>query len=106
MQDTVKFIVEHTEGFTLVETKGAKGYIVDLTLEEVSFITVQNMPGVKAALNGTIYRYPQKLLVTQSLTGSGKIGGDTSDGAVKDAVKEGVKTTMNVSVLPTLKKQP
>jgi hypothetical protein len=104
MQDALKAAVTQTPGFTLDKTVVPKGYTVNLTLAEVSFITLQGMPGVKALLDGAVASYPAKLLVSSSLFGSAKIGGDTSDGAVKDAVKEAVKVTMRDSIFPTIKR--
>lgn len=97
------------EGFTTEAPKNGEGYEVSLTLTEIiTGFTVQDRPGVKCNLNGTIFSVPAKLLITKSLTGTGTAGGAgtrITESDVEYCLTEAVKKTMTKSVMPKLKEQ-
>ena len=107
MKGAVEAALTGAEGFTTAAPKNGEGYEISLTLNEIiTGFTVQDRPGVKCNLNGTIFSVPAKLLITKSLTGTGTAGGAgtrITESDVEYCLTEAVKKTMAKSVLPTLK---
>lgn len=109
MKEAATAAVRAATGFTPDKIGTPEGYWVDLTLSEIEFGPVQDRPGVTCRFVGTVATYPNKKVLTSTLTGKGMVGAggkEVNDGDVRFAMQEGVKATMVKSVLPYLKNKP
>jgi len=106
MRDAAISAIRSASGFTPDKSGTPAGFNVNATLNEISFGTYQGQPSVTCKLNGTVATYPQMKLLTSTLTGNATLAGGTTDRDVADCLTAAMKSTMEKSVIPFLKKQP
>lgn len=101
MRDGALKVIEVTSGFTT--KKAAKGYHVDATLTEIVLGTHNGQPAVTCKVNGLVATYPDKKLLTGSLSGEATLVGGTSERDVYDCITAVMEATTKDEVLPFLR---
>jgi hypothetical protein len=106
MRETAVKTIRAAAGFTPDKGTNSKGFHFDATLTEITLGTFKGQPSVTCKLNGVVAKHPQKVWLTQTLTGSVTIAGGNSDRDVEDCIKAVMEQTTTARVIPFLKGQP
>ena len=106
MRDAAMKAIRNSPGFTPDKTGNPSGFHFDATLSEIAFGTFQGQPSVTCKITGILATYPQKRILTKTLTGKTTVVGGNSDRDVEDCIKAVVDETTKKEVIPFLKRQP
>lgn len=101
MRRGIETAVKHSAGFTTMKTtKTTSGYTIQLTVTDIVFGT--NTVTVK--LSGELLQWPKPVMISTSLTGSGKYTGPASTAAVADTIESIAESMTKDKILPTIRR--